>query len=404
MVPSQLSFLSSTQTDPLATALVVILLYYVMSFRYTQNTKDSLKIVTLVPLFFVSKTTGLILSIPIFLYYVLKYRRFIYKNKGKITLYLLITIIPSIPYVFRTFENLRIGSTGVFVSDISPSGIFVNFARILFSSMQTPIIAINNFLDNIITNLLRILRLEINPIGYGSYGDFYLSNDLHGDVVGNTFYVLLLTIATIGLFQFKNYRKLILLILAQAFLLSFIIGWQPWVNRFTSTLFVIGSIMIAIYFCRKKLGIFFITFSLLFSSFWIFYNPTRSLLDPRSLISVAQRLGVEIPETVPYHLIQPREIQYFALNPEIQNSYIGAIDTFNNKRTNELFISIGSSDYEYPIWALTRFEVKIYHFENTKSQLNKLIKGNATLFCTLDCSDLGLKLVYKGDFASLWSG
>jgi hypothetical protein len=270
--------------------------------------------------------------------------------------------------------------------------------------MQTPIIAINNFLDNIITNLLRILRLEINPIGYGSYGDFYLSNDLHGDVVGNTFYVLLLTIATIGLFQFKNYRKLILLILAQAFLLSSIIGWQPWVNRFTSTLFVIGSIMIAIYFCRKKLGIFFITFSLLFSSFWIFYNPTRSLLDPRSLISVAQRLGVEIPETVPYHLIQPREIQYFALNPEIQNSYIGAIDTFNNKRTNELFISIGSSDYEYPIWALTRFEVKIYHFENTKSQLNKLIKGNATLFCTLDCSDLGLKLVYKGDFASLWSG
>jgi hypothetical protein len=404
MVPSQLSFLSSTQTEPLATALVVILLYYVMSFRYTQNTKDSLKIVTLVPLFFVSKTTGLILSIPIFLYYVLKYRRFIYKNKGKITLYLLITIIPSIPYVFRTFENLRIGSTGVFVSDISPSGIFVNFARILFSSIQTPIIAINNFLDNIITNLLRILRLEINPIGYGSYDNFYLSNDLHGDVVGNTFYVLLLTIATIGLFQFKNYRKLILLILAQAFLLSSIIGWQPWVNRFTSTLFVIGSIMIAIYFCRKKLGIFFITFSLLFSSFWIFYNPTRSLLDPRSLISVAQRLGVEIPETVPYHLIQAREIQYFALNPEIQNSYIGAIDTFNNKRTNELFISIGSSDYEYPIWALTRFEVKIYHFENTKSQLNKLIKGNATLFCTLDCSDLGLKLVYKGDFASLWSG
>jgi hypothetical protein len=403
MVPSQLSFLSSTQTDPLSTALVAILLYYVMLFRYTNRIIVSFKIITLIPLFIVSKTTGLILSFPLFLYFFLKYRRFIYENIVKLTLYLLIIIIPSVPYVFRTIENLRIGSTGVFVSDITPQGILANFARMLFSSMQTPILVINNFFENNLINLFKILGIEINPLGYGSYGDFYLSNDLHGDVAGNTFYVLLLILAMISLFNFKNYRKLTLLILVQAILLASVIGWQPWVNRFTSTLLVIGSIMIAINFHRNKLGLFFITCSILFSSFWIFYNPTRSLLDPRYLTSVAQRLGVEVPETVPYHLILPREEQYFALNPGIQNSYLGAIDTFNEKKTDKLYVSLGSNDYEYPIWALTRFEVEIYHFENTKTQLNELKKGNATLFCTLDCSDLGLNLVYKGDFASLWS-
>ncbi len=408
LVPSQVAFMSSTHTDPVSTALVVILLYYAILSTKSIDQKLVYKMLLLMPLFITIKTTGLIFSIPIYLFVIYRHRKFIFNHLAKNLMVFLFLIIPALPYAFRVLTVERGGGSPVFISTFSLEGILANFSRISLSSLQTPIGAVNDFLENGLYGLFDVLNLNLNPEGYGVYGDFYLSNSLHGDLIGNPLYVILLIVASLFLFKVKTYRMLALLIVFQLLLLSVIIAWHPWINRYTSTLWVIGSILIAIWLfsLSSRVRLFLLAGVFAYSSFWVFYNPARSLLDPQPLLVVAQNFGMKTEDLVKvrHDLALPREKQYFSVRPEIETSYLGAIDQFKKQPTERLYIYIGGDDFEYPIWALTDFEVEIYHLDKNSPQLEEVKTGEAYLFCTVDCSDLGLKPSFKGEFASLWIG
>jgi hypothetical protein len=404
IIPSQLSFISSTQTDPISTLLVIILVYYVILFRYKESENIIYLIILMVPLFLTAKTTALILATPVYIYLLINFRKFFLDNIYQIFCTFVIALSPAIPFFNRVLKYGIKDTSNVFISDFSFQGTLVNIFRIVLSNLQTPIFEVNRYFSNLFMGFLNLFKIDPNPSGYGSYGDFYLTTSLHGDLAGNPLHLALLVIASFGLWRINQYRLFILLILVQLVLMGSIIGWQPWINRFTSTTLALGSVLIGIWLGgRAKVVRNSIVFILFFySSFWIFFNPSRALLDSRPLISVADKIGMSSIdlEKIRYDLFLPREKQYFSVRPELAKPYIEALKEVKDGGAAKLYIKIGGNDFEYPIWALTDFKVKIIHFQDIN--LGEVSQGQAYLFCTIECDMYKLDSVFKDQYVSLW--
>lgn len=403
-LPSQLAFMSSSQTDPISTTLVVILLYYA-TLMISQESKNLLILMILmVPLFITTKTTGLILSLPIYIYVVFQYRKIVIRHLVQFVAIFLLVILPSVPYLLRIMSTKIVTEAGVFVSVVSPLGALTNTLRIFVNTLQTPINGVNDKLQLAYYWFSQSIDIDPNPIGFGEYGNFFLTNSLHADFVGNPLHSILLIIAMISLRKIKQYRKIIVLILAQFILLGSTIGWQPWINRFSSTILVVGSILIGVWIAEhgRFLRISLTTLILAYSIFWIFYNPTRSLLDPKSLILIARDFGMKETDLgkVRQDLVLPRDQQYFSVKPELASEYISGADKINELRPKEIYIKINGNDFEYPIWALTDFKTKITHFQDI--DLIKIQQGKALLFCSIDCDTYKLKLLFSEDNITVW--
>ena len=406
IIPSHVAFMSSSQTDAVSTILIVILLYYAILL----NSKQSQMILTLsllmIPLFITTKTTGLILSFPIYLYIIYNNWNFIRRNYRKNILLMIIGVAPAVPYLYRIFSvRQEVISEGVFVDNFSISGIFINMIRIILSQVQTPIAFVNNSIQGGYYSLAKIFSFPANPDGYGSYGDFYLTSSLHGDLTGNPLHVILILVSVFGLISIKKYRSLATLILMQLILISIFIGWQPWINRFTSTLLTLGSILIGIWLSRlNKLNVSLVTGTLLlYSSFWLLYNPSRSLLDPKVLVSIGQSWGMNQSnlDKIRHDFVQTRSSQYFSLKPEIDKSYTNAFLEIKNRDPEIVYINISGEDFEYPIWALGDFKYAIKHF--SPDNISAVNTNKALLLCTVDCSSYGLENIYMSEYVSIWT-
>ena len=353
-----------------------------------------------------TKTTGLILSFPIYLYIIYNNWNFIRQNYRKNILLMIIGVAPAVPYLYRIFSvRQEVISESVFVANFSISGIFINMIRIILSQVQTPIAFVNNSIQGGYYSLAKIFSFPANPDGYGSYGDFYLTSSLHGDLTGNPLYVILILVSVFGLISIKKYRYLATLILIQLILISILIGWQPWINRFTSTLLTLGSILIGIWLSRlNKLNVLLVTGILLFySSFWLFYNPSRSLLDPKVLVSIGQSWGMNQSnlDKIRHDFVETRSSQYFSLKPEIEESYTTAFLEIKNRDPEIVYINISGEDFEYPIWALGEFKYTVKHL--SPNNIPDFSKNDSLLFCTVDCSVYSLENIYMSEHVNVWA-
>jgi hypothetical protein len=358
----------------------------------------------MIPIFITLKTTGLILSIPIYLYVAFKNQNMIRKDFYKYLVVLTVPVLPAIPFIVRVWRSGKETVRGVFNSEISLEGIFANILRILINNLQTPSAYINNYLQQGYYSISELVGFNPNPPGYGAYGDFYLSTSLHADLTGNPIHMFLLIASAIGLWLRRKHRLVITLVFTQFILLGLFIGWQPWGNRFTSSILVVGSTFMGIWVSeRLKTARSIILISLLlYSSFWLLFNPSRSLLDPKLLVPIARQLGGNERELskVRHDLVFSREKQYFSVNPAVEGSYLAAIEKMKTSKVNRIYIKIGGDDFEYPLWALTDFNYSVKHYKD--SDIQDLSDGKALLFCTLDCSGYGLEPMYLDKYVSLW--
>lgn len=408
ILPSHVAFMSSTQTDPISTFLVVILFYFTILLRKNYSNRIFLLTIMMIPLFLTSKTTGLILSLPLYIYNIFIHKEFLFKNTLKnITLSILI-LLPAIPYIYRLSKAERsILTENVFVSDPAIMGTLINAIRIFLSQIQTPVPLINNFIQDTYYNAAKFLNFTANPDSYSRYGDFSLSSSLHGDFTGNPMHLVLLVASVFGLRRIKKYKILTGLLTTQWVLMASFIGWQPWINRFTSTILTLGAILIGVWLSKiskKNLNII-LTTLVIYSSFWMFFNPSRSLVNPKSLVYLAEVIG--IPEKslgkVRHDFVLDKSQQYFSARPELETSYIESlikVTKLNDPRLKTIYINITGNDYQYPIFTLTNFRYGIHHFD--AADIAEIKKGEAVLFCTLECAGYGLKNLYRDDFVTVW--
>ena len=202
----------------------------------------------------------------------------------------------------------------------------------------------------------------------------------------------------------RKYRLITTFIVLQFILLASLVGWQPWFNRFTSTTLTVGSIIVGVWISKLKkvITLFIIGSLVLYSSFWLLYNPSRSLLNPQGLVYLGKSIGMQQSDLgkIRHDLSQSREKQYFSVRPEIEKSYINAMLEINKKAPTIVYIKIGGDDFEYPIWALSDYKFVVKHFEIDKLEETK--DGNSLLFCTEYCAGFGLKNLYKDEIVSVW--
>jgi hypothetical protein len=283
-LPSHVAFMSSTQTDPITTLLVVILLYYALLLNSHKSNLIFYLIIMTVPLLITSKTTGVILSIPIFIYVLFIYQKVIIKNYFKYILFLIVLTVPAFPFLYRLFGSGSLSQvSGLFVREASFSGALTNGIGIFISGIQTPIPFANEVLLKFYTSISNSLET------YGPW-TYNLTSSLHGDLTGNPLQVLLITISFLGLIRTKKYQGIIILIFIQFLLFSNLIAWQPWINRFSTTIIVLGSILVGIWISlrSKILEKTLITILVFYSSFWLFFNPSRVILDPIRILEVGK--------------------------------------------------------------------------------------------------------------------
>jgi hypothetical protein len=390
-LPSHVAFMSSTQTDPITTLLVVILFYFAILLNNNKSNLIFYLIIMTVPLLITSKTTGVILSIPIFLYILFIHQKFIVKNYFKYIVLLIVVAVPAFPSLYRLLGSGSIWHvSGLFVREASFSGALTNGIGIFISGLQTPIPFANEALLKFYTSISNSLET------YGPWS-YNLTSSLHGDLTGNPLQILLITVSFLGLLRTKKYQGIIILIFIQFLLFSNLIAWQPWINRFSTTIVVLGSILVGIWISlrSKILEKTLITILVFYSSFWLFFNPSRVILDPIRILEVGKVVGMternlnKVRNDIEYS----RERQYFSLNPEIEDSYINSIEKVKESGTKKLYLKLGADDFEYPIWALTNFKIDIQHFK--EQNLQEIYLGQALFFCTKDCGNYILEQVYK---------
>jgi hypothetical protein len=390
-LPSHVAFMSSTQTDPITTLLVVILLYYALLLNSHKSNLIFYLIIMTVPLFIISKTTGVILSIPIFIYVLFIYQKFIIKNYFKYILFLIVVTVPAFPFLYRLFGSGSLSHvSGLFVREASFSGALTNGIGIFLSGLQTPI----PFANEALLKFYTLISNSLETYGPWTYN---LTSSLHGDLTGNPLQILLIIVSFLGLLRTKKYQVIIILILIQFLLFSNLIAWQPWINRFSTTIVLLGSILVGIWISMRSKIVekTLITILVFYSSFWLFFNPSRVIVDPIRILEVGKVVGMternlnKVRNDIEYS----RERQYFSLNPEIEDSYINSIEKVKESGTKKLYVKLGSDDFEYPIWALTNFKIDIQHFR--EQNIQEIYLGQALFFCTKDCGNYILEQVYK---------
>lgn len=397
-LPSHVAFMSSTQTDPITTLLIVILLYYALLLNNHKSNMIFYLITMTVPLFITSKTTGVILSIPIFIYVLFIYHKFIIKNYFKYILFLIVVTIPAFPFLYRLYGSGSLSHvSGLFVREASFSGALTNGIGIFLSGLQTPI----PFANEALLKFYTVISNSLETYGPWTYN---LTSSLHGDLTGNPLQILLITVSFLGLLRTKKYQVIMLLICLQFLLFSNLIAWQPWINRFSTTIVVLGSILVGIWIAMKSKIVekTLITILVFYSSFWLFFNPSRVILDPIRILEVGKAVGMaegnlnKVRNDIEYS----RERQYFSLNPKIEDSYIVSMEKVKESGIKKLYVKLGSDDFEYPIWALTNFKINIQHFK--EQNLQQVYLGQALFFCTKDCGYYILEQVYKDKNVTLF--
>lgn len=397
-LPSHVAFMSSTQTDPITTLLIVILLYYALLLNNHKSNMIFYLITMTVPLFITSKTTGVILSIPIFIYVLFIYHKFIIKNYFKYILFLIVVTIPAFPFLYRLYGSGSLSHvSGLFVREASFSGALTNGIGIFLSGLQTPI----PFANEALLKFYTVISNSLETYGPWTYN---LTSSLHGDLTGNPLQILLITVSFLGLLRTKKYQVIMLLICLQFLLFSNLIAWQPWINRFSTTIVVLGSILVGIWIAMKSKIVekTLITILVFYSSFWLFFNPSRVILDPIRILEVGKAVGMaegnlnKVRNDIEYS----RERQYFSLNPKIEDSYIVSMEKVKESGIKKLYVKLGSDDFEYPIWALTNFKINIQHFK--EQNLQQVYSGQALFFCTKDCGYYILEQVYKDKNVTLF--
>ena len=244
----------------------------------------------------------------------------------------------------------------------------------------------------------------LRSCSYNAIQEFSLTSSLHGDSVGNPLHLILLIIAIFYFWKSEKYKTLTYLLFSQFLLIGALFGWQPWINRFTSTILVLGSILIGMWLgkWRKTPRRVLIGVLVTYSAFWVFFNPTRALVNPKPLTIVAKGLGVDSDYLIKirHDFILPRERQYFSVRPELEKSYIRFSTLTRNNKISKVYIKIRGDDFEYPLWALTDFSVSIEHFNET--DLYNINKSHVYLLCTQSCEHYGLQQIFMDKNLSLW--
>jgi len=361
------------------------------------------------------KTTFLILGGSFGLWYLALYafgkhpavvRLFLLKS---LCLIVLIGIIISSAYWIREvktgFEGIRAEAALQNNQDKTPKGITANLVRSIAVELTLPIPAWNQGLYAGVKTLLGSCLNDPKTTYPGfQYLAYYWP---HEDHMGNFIPFILILVAMLYLLlkftRLTEKEKLLLLTALSAVLVfTFLLKWQPWINRLYTPLFLLATPLICCALKRlsqsykivylKLIITSSVVLSLLCALPALFINSSRPILSPT---------GQGIFQV-------DRESQYFVNRPELRVDYL-AIDKIlkqSHLGNTSVGLLLGPDDWEYPLLVLSgsmcgneKAAYKLHALEPGKPERIIVALGS---MATVLSKNTNLRVVYQGTFAALY--
>ncbi len=408
--PTVVGFSSDVYVDSFSTLLVFLLFYFYTLFSNQKQVVYFYFSWLLLPLLLLAKSNALILSLVIYVFLIYQARKGLKILIPKTFLIVLISSLAAVPFFLRLLDSKLTSIGSVIATEPNFIGGVLNALKMFFTMLQTPIPIINEFMMRIFQYFSGKFNRESLGGNYEYYGEFFLSSDIGIDAVGNPLLLILSLSAITFLLIKKQYLDFSYIFLIQLFTLLTFFIWQPWISRFSMPLLALGSVLfgLALYRFKQTMGWnnFFpntiVLVAILYGSFWLLYQPGRSLMDPAPLYSVASRLGVETAEIggLRHDITLDRREQYFAFNQKVQKSYLESINFLRDKGISKIYLVNSGDDLEHPLLALTDYAVQVRHLDLNNASED--LKSGDVIFCTIQCQVIDSRKIYQTESVTLY--
>ncbi|MEH1921218.1 hypothetical protein [Nostoc sp.] len=373
-IPMGILQASGTQNDYVIAYWVVCLAYYLLSTIEAKNSNvwiNSFNIGSSIGLAILSKATAYFYVFPFLVWFGLyQIKRLRWQVWKPALMVASISLLLNISHYLRNYHlfGSPLGEPGEYKNELHGINIlFSNVIRNLALHIGTPIGLWNGIANKLIKIIHTLISVDINdpritfsktffvPGGWSTIGIYGNEND-----AGNFVHLALLITCIIILITRKSIRKDSYLVayfiatISTFFIFCYLVKWQAWNSRLHLTFFVLISPFLGIILSKlkkQKIAILLVTFLLISSLPWLFFNRYRPIINSNNIFQTT------------------RTEQYFSNRPYLKGTYTGAVEFLNSKKCSNIGLLMGNDPWEYPLWVLLQQNnqevVKIQHVNVT---------------------------------------
>jgi 4-amino-4-deoxy-L-arabinose transferase-like glycosyltransferase len=357
-IPMGILQASSTQNDYVVAFWVVCLAYYVLltvqANKNSNLTNNYFQVGSSIGLAILSKGTAYFYIFPFFLwlcfYQIKRLRWQVWKPAlmiGSISLSL------NIGHYLRNYNLFAspLGEPSSYRNEIlGINTLFSNILRNLALHIGTPIGLWNGIANKLIQIIHIFIGLDVDdpritfsrtffvPGGWSTVGIPGNENS-----AGNLIHLILIIICITVFITQPNIRKqsyilpYVVTVISTFFIFCYLVKWQAWNSRLHLPFFVLMSPFAGVILSKikkDKIAFFIITFLLISSLSWVFFNRYRPIIANSTILKIS------------------RIEQYFSNRPYLKETYTGAVEFLNSEKCSNIGLSMGNDPWEYPLWVI----------------------------------------------------
>ncbi|MEH2244329.1 ArnT family glycosyltransferase [Nostoc sp.] len=373
-IPMGILQASSTQNDYVVAFWLVSLAYYLLSgiqARKSESWTNSFKIGSSIGLAILSKGTAYFYVFPFLVWFaVYQIKRLRWQAWKPAFIVVSISLVLNISHYLRNYNLFAspLGEPGGYRNEIFGVNILIsNILRNIALHIGTPIGLWNGIANRLIQIIHILIGVDVNdpritfskiffvPGGWATIGITGNENS-----AGNLVHLALIIICLIIFISQKSIRKesyvfaYLITIIFTFIIFCYLVKWQAWNSRLHLPFFVLISPFLGVVLSKlkkQKIAIFLVTFLLISSLTWVFFNRYRPIIASNNIFQTS------------------RIEQYFSNRPYLQATYTGAVEFLNSKKCSNIGLSMGNDPWEYPLWVLLQPNnqklVKIQHVNVT---------------------------------------
>lgn len=382
-IPSAILQATSTQNDLTASFWLVCFVYFILVLMRKPMIIFVLAGGCALGLAILTKATVYIVAFPFVVWLIISSIK-TYEKK-KIIWVLLIGLIAlgiNFGHYFRNYDlfgtplGLREDpQDSVFVNEtFTVPSILSNMMRNTAAQIGTPSSIINRNLERLIVFLHKLIRISPNDPRISSpQSEFHIRWIMDANLIPVLLIFLAILIFLITKPREKAAGFFILALFVSFVLYSGYLKWSQFSSRWQLPLIVLSAPFIGAVLERVKYKTFVnvgIILIVVASSHWIFENTSRPFLGKYSIFKVS------------------RVDQYFTEYP-FKQSYLDAVQVLKNSRCRNVGLIFGKGTYEYPLWAIFKYEygvnLRLEHLMVTNESKNAKNGADpmAEKFCAL---------------------
>lgn len=397
-LPIALLEATSTQTDMVATFLVLFVLYAVLK---TQRNLQNLETVTIGVMtgltLLVKPSTGIFLFIPLTVLFLKTFKK-LKKSLLKGLVLLFIVGILQLPYytqnkkLFGSFMGEKvIGGSSIYINSKYTLPLTTsNIVRNILINIPIPIA--NKQANYLVDTLHKFLGVSVNDSRNTFQETFFRVQKViypQEDIVANPIQIFILLIG-LGVFVYRynslkvdNDNKNIMILLPISLIMfSAYLRWQPFHSRLLMPFYVIGTISGGIFLSKyphgHKVMRILTAMSVVLAGFLILLNVSRPYIPYNYLVDLVEPYipaNSSLPE--PFYT-RPRLKQYFSSRLYWYEPYTKVVQKMIFTSKNDMISFRLMDGFEYPFWVLFKtYDVPVKVVTGHQSKLASVVISTA---------------------------